>query len=150
MKKWLLPFAAVLVLTACSDDKAEDAPTDKSTEQLEEPKTVTGVNGELTISPVETPNEDVQVVLDMTEDSTFASFIYSLSGDSYLILNATGTVDVTLDDTENTLNIRVKHDEDDTPEKIEQHVYAVAFEQEYETIKVFENDEEISFDIWTE
>ncbi|OCS88613.1 hypothetical protein [Caryophanon tenue] len=146
-KRWLLSLSLVALLAACGDDDTKEQLTDTT---VSDTGTTEGVNGELTWTVVEEPNEDVQVVLDMTEDTTFASVIYSMYAESYLILNAPGTVDITLDDTENILNIRVTHTEDDTPDDIEQTIYELSFAQAYDKIMVYENDEEIPFDIWTE
>ncbi|OCS85483.1 hypothetical protein [Caryophanon latum] len=141
MKKWLLPLIAALFLAACSDE--ETTPTDATSfESVID-------NNVIDIYPVDEPNEDVQSIIDITENTTFASFIYSMSDVSYLLLNSSEHVSITADDNERVLSIHLTRGEQKTGD-IETEVYAVSFTHTYDTIKLFEGGKEIPFDIWTE
>lgn len=145
LQKWLLATGCVLCLAACSDDSDTTAEKDGPVTSFE-----SVINDQtIDIAPVDTPNEDVQAVIDMTEATTFASFIYSMSDDSYLLINSADTIDVTADDTDTTLNVHITRNEPTAAES-SMHVYAVSFTHPYDTIKLFEDGEEIPFDIWTE
>ena len=128
MKKWLFILTTALLLAACSE-KDEQGPT---------------------IELVEDVNEDVQALVDITEDDKFASFIYSAAGTSYLLLNATGTVTVEAEPADTILNVQITHKDDDTPDEIDDVVYALELDKEYETIHIFENGKEIDFEVWYE
>ena len=144
-KKWLLPIIAAFLLAACSEEDETQQQSDEAAETFE---SVVADNA-ITITPIATPNEDVQGVIDMTEETTFASFIYSMSDDSYLILNSNEEVSVTADDSERVLNLHLNRS-GNAGDRVETTVYAVAFAHEYDTIMIFEDGEEIPFDIWTE
>lgn len=145
MKKWLLPLTAALFLAACSDEetKRTSIPTDATSfESVID-------NNVIDIYPVAEPNEDVQGIVDITDKTTFASFIYSISDVSYLLINAQESVAIRADDNERVLNIHITRG-DEQPGDIKTAVYAVSFTHTYDTIKLFEDGKEIPFDIWTE
>lgn len=145
MKKWLLPLTAALFLAACSDEetKTTSIPTDATSfESVID-------NNVINIYPVAEPNEDVQGIVDITDKTTFASFIYSVSDVSYLLINAQESVAISADDNERVLNIHITRG-DEQPGDIKTAVYAVSFTHTYDTIKLFEDGKEIPFDIWTE
>lgn len=145
MKKWLLPLTAALFLAACSDEETETTsiPTDATSfESVID-------NNVIDIYPVAEPNEDVQGIVDITDKTTFASFIYSISDVSYLLINAQESVAIRADDNERVLNIHITRG-DEQPGDIKTAVYAVSFIHTYDTIKLFEDGKEIPFDIWTE
>ena len=145
MKKWLLPLTAALFLAACSDEetKTTSIPTDATSfESVID-------NNVINIYPVAEPNEDVQGIVDITDKTTFASFIYSVSDVSYLLINAQESVAIRADDNERVLNIHITRG-DEQPGDIKTAVYAVSFTHTYDTIKLFEDGKEIPFDIWTE
>lgn len=129
MKKWLLLVAASIFLAACGDDETQKNPT---------------------IERVDTINEDVQSLVDFTTDDKFASVIYSETGTSYLLLNATGTVDATLEPHDEKLHVLLTQQTDGSPETIEDIVYAIELDQAYESIHLFEDGEEIPFEVWSE
>lgn len=128
MKKWLFILTTAILLAACSE-KDEQGPT---------------------IELVEKVNEDVQALVDITEDDKFASFIYSAAGTSYLLLNATGTVTVEAEPADTILNVQITQKDDETPDEIDDVVYALELDKEYETIHIFENGKEIDFEVWYE
>ena len=128
MKKWLFILTTAIFLAACSE-KDEQGPT---------------------IELVEDVNDDVQGLIDITEDDKFASFIFSPAGTSYLLLNATGTVTVEAEPADTILNIHITQKDDDTPDEIDDVVYALELDKEYETIHIFENGKEIDFEVWYE
>lgn len=128
MKKWLFALTTIVLLAACSEKEAKGPTIDK----------------------VETVNEDVQSLVDITADDKFASFIYSATGTSYLLLNATGTVSVALEPADNLLNIQITQKDDQTPDEIDDIVYALTLDKAYETIHIFENGKEIDFEVWYE
>ncbi|MEE1130949.1 MAG: hypothetical protein UHX00_04875 [Caryophanon sp.] len=143
MKKWLLPLTVALFLTACSDDEAKTTPTDATSfESVID-------NNVIDIYPVDEPNEDVQGIVDITDKTTFASFIYSVSDVSYLLINAQEHVSITADDNERVLNIHITREKKQSGD-IQTKVYAVSFTHTYDTIMLFEDGKEIPFDIWTE
>lgn len=128
MKNWLLFLTTVVILAACGKNEA---------------------NGP-TIDKVEKANQDVQSLIDITEDDKFASLIYSATGTSYLLLNATGTVSVELEPADNLLNIQLAQKEDQTPNEIDDIVYALELDKQYDSIHIFENGKEIEFEVWYE
>ncbi|MCH7323380.1 hypothetical protein LZ480_16005 [Solibacillus sp. MA9] len=128
MKKWLLVLTTIVLLAACSEKEAKGPTIDK----------------------VENVNEDVQSLVDITEDDKFASFIYSETGTSYLLLNATGTVSVEIEPSDNLLNVQITQKDDQTPDEIDDIVYALKLDKAYETIHIFENGKEIEFEVWYE
>ena len=128
MKKWLFVLTTALLLAACSEKEAQGP----------------------TIEIVEKVNEDVQALVDITEDDKFASFIYSATGTSYLLLNAKGTVSVDLEPADTILNVQITQKDDQTPDEIDDLVYALELDREYETIHIFENGKEIQFEVWYE
>ena len=145
MKKWLLPLTAALFLAACSDEetKTTSIPTDATSfESVID-------NNVINIYPAAEPNEDVQGIVDITDKTTFASFIYSVSDVSYLLINAQESVAISADDNERVLNIHITRG-DEQPGDIKTAVYAVSFTHTYDTIKLFEDGKEIPFDMWTE
>ena len=127
MKKWLLITATAMMLVACNDRNETSAPTIKLEEKV---------------------NKDVQSLVDFTEDDKFASFIYSEAGTSYLLLNATGSIQIGLEEKDNLLYIQITQEDDGTPNEIEDLVYALELDKNYDTIHLFENGEEIPFEIW--
>ncbi|WP_274310124.1 hypothetical protein [Solibacillus daqui] len=128
MNKWLLVLTTIVLLAACSEKETKGPTIDK----------------------VENVNEDVQSLVDITEDDKFASFIYSETGTSYLLLNATGTVSVEIEPADNLLNVQITHKDDQTPDEIDDIVYALKLDKAYETIHIFENGKEIEFEVWYE
>lgn len=138
MKKWMIAAALTLSLAACSDEK--------ETEQQDAPVNVS----EPTINKLDEVNEDVQAIIDLTEDDKFASVIYSAVATSYLLLNAPGTVDVSLAPEGDVLHINIEHTEDDTPKEIDDIAYEFYLDKPYDKIHVFENGAEIPFEVWTE
>lgn len=144
-KKWLLPLVAAISLAACSNEEETKETTEASSETFESAV----ADNSITITRVVEPNEDVQGVIDMTEPTTFASFIYSLSDDSYLLLNSEEEVAVTAEDNEQVLSLHIERT-GNMQEDSKTAVYAVTFDHEYDTIKLLEDGEEIPFDIWTE
>lgn len=145
MKKWILAATATLLLTACSAETSEDV----QTEAIAETFSSVIEDNTITVTRVISPNEDVQSVIDVTDPSTFASFIYSMYEESYLLINSNDAVTVTASDTDTTLQLHLSHDEASN-EKTTSNVYAISFSHQYDTIQLFENGEEIPFDIWTE
>lgn len=129
MKKWLLIAVSILIIAACGDDKTTSSPT---------------------ISKVDAVNDDVQSLVDLTEDDKFASIIYSETGTSYLLLNAPGKVKVAVESTDEILNVEITQEDDGSPEAIEDIVYSLELDKPYDTIHIFENGEEIPFEVWYE
>lgn len=127
MKNWLLIAVTAMMLAACNDSNETAGPTIKLEENV---------------------NEDVQSLVDFTEDDKFASFIYSETGTSYLLLNATGSIQIELEQKDSLLNIQITQKDDGTPNEIEDVVYALELDKTYDTIHLFENGEEIQFEIW--
>ena len=123
MKKWLLVLFSMLLLAACSD--SSEQPTAKL---------------------IEHPDKDVQGVVDMTDKELYASLLYNAGSDSYLILNSTGTPTVTLKEDGEDLHISIADEE--TAGDTKSSVFGISMENDYDTIHLFKNDEEIAFDIW--
>lgn len=128
MKTWLLYSAATLFLAACTEEVTTGA----------------------TIERVAEANEDVQSLIDYTTDDKFASVIYSETGTSYLLLNAKGTVEATLEEDGKKLNIYLTQKDDGSPDTIEDITFAIELNKAYESIHLFENNQEIPFEIWYE
>lgn len=106
-----------------------------------------GEEHELKIQQVEKPDADVQSVIDLTEDATYASLIYSPTKTSYLLLNTSGETSVTLEPDGDQLLIQVTQSELEKEVGVE--VYAIDLDKEYERIHIYLNDEEIEIAIWS-
>lgn len=128
MKNWLFILMMALTLAACND------------------ATPAGP----TIEKVENVTEDVQSLVDFTEDDKFASFIFSETNTNYLLLNATGEISVELESADEVLNIYITQTEGESSNVIEDIVYAIDLDKTYDTIHLFKNDEEIDFEVWYE
>lgn len=128
MKQWGVLLILTLLLIACNDEEQPTGPTIKK---------VTNIN------------EDIQSVIDITEDEKFASVIYSEKAASYLLLNATGEVDVTATPAGDDLILNVEHTKKDG-QAIKDIVYEFIVDQPYNKILVHENGKEIPFEVWTE
>ena len=129
MKKWLILLLLSLTLVACSDDKEIDG---------------------LKVEKLDEVNDDVQTIIDMTADNKFASVIYSEAATSYLLLNATGDVEVTFTPDGSNLNINIEHKKDEATDKTTDIAYSFYLDQPYDKIHVFENGEEIPIEVWIE
>lgn len=129
MKKWLILLLLSLTLVACSDDKEIDG---------------------LKVEKLDEVNDDVQTIIDMTADDKFASVIYSEAATSYLLLNATGDVEVTFTPDGSNLNINIEHKKDEATDKTTDIAYSFYLDQPYDKIHVFENGEEIPIEVWIE
>ncbi len=125
MKKWLITVFFAAFLAACGNDDQSG----------------------ITMEKVE-PNEDVQTVIDMTADETYASLIYSEKNTSYLLINALGEISATAEADENVLKIYIEDTEN--AETVTDEVYAFELDQEYEKIRTYLNGQEIQFDVWYE
>ena len=130
MRKWSFTLFAVILLTACSQ-QAEN-------------------KNEVQFKRLTEVNKDVQSLIDFTADDKFASVIYSETKTSYLLINAAGEIDVSFFEKENDIHIDITHTEDSTPEKIEDIVYSFNLAGSYDKIHLYENGEEIPFEVWYE
>ena len=129
MKKYVVLFILSIVLVACGKEEEQVGP---KLERLDE------------------VNENVQSLIDFTEDSKFASYIYSETATNYLLLNAAGEVEVELKPEGSDLHIYVTQTDDGTPEEIEDIAYSIYLDQPYDKIHIFEDGQEIPFEVWTE
>lgn len=105
-----------------------------------------GEENELKIEQVEKPDADVQSVIDLTEDATYASLIYSPTKTSYLLLNTSGETSLTLESDGDKLSIQVTQSE--LAKEVVDEAYAIDLDKEYESIHIYLNGEEIEFAIW--
>ena len=130
MKNWLLLMMTIVFLAACGDDE----------ESIAGPK----------VEKLDEVNEDVQALIDMTEDDKFASVIYSEVATSYLLLNATGKVEVEFAPQDTDLHINITQTDDGSPEKVDDVAYSFILDQPYDKIHIFQNGEEMPFEVWYE
>ena len=94
----------------------------------------------------ETPEQDVQQVVDATDLSVYASMLYNQSSDSFLIVNSVNTPRISVEEVGNDLNIHL--DDPITTGEPKSTVFRLQINSGYDTIHIFRNDEEIDFDIW--
>ena len=124
MKKWLLLFIATYLLTACNEEQT-------------------------TVRVVANVNDDVAIVVAKTDPSKFASFIYNEQGESYLILNTQGTATVTFKQVHNEGQFHITH-EKNVDAEFQPIVFSISLKEQFDFIRIFENEQEIAFDVWTE
>lgn len=133
MKKFIFPFVLTFLLVSCSSEFTFK---------------------EINMSHL---SKDIENFIEATENKNGVHLYHDHKGNMYIFLNGYNVVqgtkalhftDFNLEDDGDTLNVLVHHDLTESysdPNLHYQMLYKIKSDKEYDTLKLFENDEESSF-----
>lgn len=110
---------------------------------------LTACNSELAITEVKSVPNDVQKVIDQLGMDSYVQKIYVVGKDiSYIVINTKGTVTVSVESNDDKVSVNIEEDEGQN-DAIEQHIYKLTTDRDYEYFLLHKNGEEIPIDVVT-
>lgn len=106
-------------------------------------------NTQLAITEVKSVPNDVQKVIDQLGMDSYVQKIYVVGKDiSYIVINTKGTVTVSVESNDDKVSVNIEEEEGQN-ENIEQHIYKLTTDRDYEYFQLHKNGEEIPIDVVT-